>query len=140
MTILTVSNENILLIGRQLLSQKNLNALVQVNRRFYRLLKHLLYRYNLDHQNGDGIHQAAKLGSISAVAQFIKEGYPVRDRPIHDEHPPEPESPRPVPCSCRLVHPIFYAAEHEHSELVKYLLNAARNQTLRITWVKHPCI
>jgi hypothetical protein len=68
MTILTLSNEIILLIWQQLQSQKDLNALVQVNRRFYFLLKHLLYRYNLDHQNGDGILQAAKLGPIPAVA------------------------------------------------------------------------
>lgn len=124
MFILTVSNEVILLIGQQLQSQQDIYALVQVNRRFYHLLKPLLYRYNLHHQNGAGILQAAKLGSIPAVSQFIKEGYVVTDRPIHEEeHPPGPEFPRWAPCSCRLEHPIFYAAEHGHSELVKYLLN-----------------
>lgn len=61
------------------------------------MLKRLLYRYNLRHQNEDGILQAAKLGSIHAVAQFIKEGYPVRDRAIHAEHLPEPELGRPAP-------------------------------------------
>ncbi|KAF3398232.1 putative ankyrin repeat protein [Penicillium rolfsii] len=124
MTILNLSNELILLIGRQLSSQKDLHALMKVYHRFHPLFKHLLYRYNLDHQSGDGVLQAAKLGSISAVAQFIKEGYLVRDRPIHEEHPPEPEFPRSVPCSCRLLHPILHAAEHGHSELVKYLLDS----------------
>lgn len=124
MFILTVSNEVVLLIGRQLQSQKDLNALVQVNHRFYLLHNHLLYRYNLGHQNGDGILQAAKLGSIPAVAQFIQEGFLVRNRPTHEGHPPKPELRRRGLCSCRLEHPIFYAAEHGHSELVKYLLNA----------------
>ncbi|KAJ5219068.1 uncharacterized protein N7498_001167 [Penicillium cinerascens] len=124
MFILTVSNEVILLIGQQLQSQQDIYALVQVSRRFYHLLKPLLYRHNFHHQNGAGILQAAKLGSIPAVAQFIKEGYLVRDRPIHEEeHPPEPEFPPWAPCSCRLEHPIFRAAEYRHSELVKYLLN-----------------
>lgn len=72
MSILTVSSEVILLIGRQLQTQNDLAALVQVNRRFHNVVTHLLYRYNLHHENGDGILRAAKLGSIPAVAHFIK--------------------------------------------------------------------
>lgn len=48
----------------------------------------------------------------------------MRDRPIHAEHLPEPELRHYAPCSCRLEHPILYAAEHGHSALVEYLLNA----------------
>ncbi|KAJ5912731.1 hypothetical protein N7504_001614 [Penicillium tannophilum] len=121
MSILTVSSEVILLIGQQLQTQNDLAALVQVNRRFHNVVTHLLYRYNLHHENGDGILRAAKLGSIPAVAHFIKEGYLVADRPVHEEeHSPKPESL--APCSCPMEHPIFYAAEYGHPDLVDYLL------------------
>jgi hypothetical protein len=130
MSISTVSNELLLLIAQQLQSQKDLKALIKVNHRFYHLLKHLLYRYNLRHQNGDGILQAAKLGSIPAVAQFIKEGYRVKGQPVHDqEHLPD-RFGNQVLCSCHLEHPILDAAEHGHSALVKYLLSAGSEPDL----------
>ncbi|KAJ5786441.1 uncharacterized protein N7503_011653 [Penicillium pulvis] len=88
-----MSNEVLLLIGRQLPTQNDLAALVQVNRRFHLVVTHRLYRYNLYHENGYGVLRAARLGSIHAVAQFIKEGYLVADRPVHEEaHSQEPES------------------------------------------------
>ncbi|KAJ5524152.1 hypothetical protein N7494_010802 [Penicillium frequentans] len=121
MSILTVSSEVILLIGRQLQTQNDLAALVQVNRRFHNVVTHLLYRYNLHHENGDGALRAARLGSIPAVAQFIREGYLVADGPVHvNEHPSTPESL--APCPCRMEHPILYAAEYGHADLVDYLL------------------
>lgn len=125
MSISTFPNEAILLIGQQLQSQADLNALVRSNGRFYFLLKHLLYRHNLNYNDGDGVSKAAKLGSIPAIAQFIKEGYPVKDRPVHEEeHPRVSGFTFPSPCSCHMEHPILYAAEHGHAELVRYLLNA----------------
>ncbi|KAJ5765756.1 hypothetical protein N7520_005315 [Penicillium odoratum] len=125
MSLSDASNEIIILIAQQLQSQADLAALVQVNRRLNHLIKHILYRYNLKQRNGDGILQAARLGSTPAVVQFIREGYPVKDRPIHTKkHRPRPVFPRPGPCSCRLEHPILCAAEYGHSELVKYLLRA----------------
>jgi ankyrin repeat protein len=130
MSISTVSNELLLLIAQQLQSQKDLNALIKVNHRFYHLLKHLLFRYNLRHQNGDGILRAAKLGSIPTVAQFIKEGYRVKGQPVHDqEHLPD-RFGNQVPCSCHLEHPILDAAEYGHSALVKYLLSAGSEPDL----------
>ena len=116
------SNEVIILIAQQLQSQPDLAALVQVNCRLNHLIKHILYRYNLQKRNGDGILRAARLGSTPAVVQFVKEGYPVEDRPIHAEEHPRPGSPRWGPCLCRLEHPILCAAEYGHSELVEYLL------------------
>jgi ankyrin repeat protein len=130
MSVSTVSNELLLLIAQQLQSQKDLNALIKVNHRFYHLLKHLLYRYNLRHQNGDGILQAANLGSIPAVAQFIKVGYRVKGQPVHDrEHLPD-RFGNQVLCSCHLEHPILDAAENGHSALVKYLLSAGSEPDL----------
>lgn len=107
MSILTVSNELLLLIAQQSHSQNDLNALIQVNHRFYRLLKHLLYRYNLRHQNGDGIIRATKLGSITAVAQFIKEGYIVKGRPVYDKEHVPGRFGQWVARSCHLEHPIL---------------------------------
>lgn len=123
MSISAASNEVIILIAQQLQSQADLAALVQVNCRLNHLIRHILYRYNLQQRNGDGVLRAARLGLTPAVIQFIKEGYPVEDRPIHtEEHLPRPGFLRWDPCSCRLEHPIFCAAEYGHSELVKYLL------------------
>ncbi|KAJ5957119.1 hypothetical protein N7501_011398 [Penicillium viridicatum] len=102
MSISAASNEVIILIAQQLQSQADLAAL---------------------QRNGDGILRAARLGLTPAVVQFIKEGCPVEDRPIHtEEHLPRPGFLRCDPCSCRLEHPIFCAVEYGHSELVKYLL------------------
>ncbi|OOQ82676.1 hypothetical protein PEBR_37862 [Penicillium brasilianum] len=123
MSIPTMPNDVILLIGQQSQSQADLHALVRTSRRFYLLLKHLLYQHNLNYHDGDGILQAAKLGSIPAVAQFIKEGYPVKDRPFHEgEHPQVSGFTIPSPCTCYMEHPILYAAEYGHTELVRYLL------------------
>ncbi|KGO41766.1 hypothetical protein PEX1_031150 [Penicillium expansum] len=117
------SNKVIILIAQQLQSQADLATLVQVNSRLNHLIKHILYRYNLQHRHRHGILRAARLGLTTAVVQFIKEGYPVEDRPIHtEEHPPRPGFLPWDPCSCRLEHPILCAAEYGHSELVKYLL------------------
>ncbi|KAJ5959288.1 uncharacterized protein N7479_006438 [Penicillium vulpinum] len=131
MSISTVSNELLLLIAQQSQSQNDLNALIQANYHFYRLLKPTLYRYNLCHQNGDGILRAAKLGSITAVAQFIKEGYIVKGRPVHDKEHVLDRFGQQVPCSCHLEHPILYAAEHGHSALVAYLLSVGSEPDLK---------
>ncbi|KAJ5491893.1 hypothetical protein N7453_009990 [Penicillium expansum] len=129
----TASNEVIILAAQQLKSQADLAALVQVNCRLNHLIKHILYRYNLQQRNGDGILRAARLGLTTAVVQFIKEGYPMEDRPIHtEEHPPRPGFLPWDPCSCRLEHPILCAAEYGHSELVKYLLRQRKNGFLSV--------
>ncbi|KAJ5758179.1 uncharacterized protein N7511_006873 [Penicillium nucicola] len=130
MSVSTLSSELLLLIAQQLESQNDLKALIEVDHRFYQLLKHVLYRYDLHRRNGDGVLRAAKLGSISAVAQFIEEGYRVRFRPAHSqEHLPNMAGDA-VPCSCRMEHPILNAAEYGHSALVKYLLSEGSEPAL----------
>lgn len=55
MSFLSLSNEVIFMIAKQVRSQNDLSSLVQVNRRLCFLLKHTLYRRNIRYHNGRGI-------------------------------------------------------------------------------------
>lgn len=121
MSLLSLSNELIFLVAQELESQKDLSALVQVNRQCYLLLKQTLYRHNINHHSGHGILFAAKHGSLSAVRHFIDAGYSVRDCPHHKEITPGCHSAKPG-YLCPMKHPILYASEYGHADLVKYLL------------------
>ncbi|KAJ5450146.1 uncharacterized protein N7458_006595 [Penicillium daleae] len=106
MSLLSLSNELIFLVAQELESQKDLSALVQVNRQCYLLLKQTLYRHNINHHSGRGILFAAKHG---------------RDCPHHKEITPGCHSAKPG-YLCPMKHPILYASEYGHTDLVKYLL------------------
>ncbi|KAJ5364493.1 uncharacterized protein N7496_010206 [Penicillium cataractarum] len=129
MPFLAVPNEIVLLIAEELQSQADLSALAQVDRRSYRLLRDVLYQYNLHHHNGDGIFQAAKKGSASAVAQFVELGYPEWSSASRGGPDEKKNGPKiPVEEGTRfLPAPIQLAALQGHNHVVEYLLSCSQS-------------
>lgn len=122
MTKLKLPNEIVLMIGNNLDSQRDLYSLVQVNRQFYGLLNHLLYRYNMEHYDGCGIIWAAQRGYLGVLKGFVAAGFDVQYKS------PEEYLRRGIyvmgrrPDAFDLNDPILHASKNGHLDVVKYLL------------------
>lgn len=74
MSLLQLPNEIILYIAHHIGSPYSLTL---VNRKFYRLLHHTLYRYNVKYRGSSAIAWAAKKGDLVMMKRLLFEGAPI---------------------------------------------------------------
>lgn len=74
MTLLLLANEILLSISEALGSEKDINALAQVNRRCFQLLDPHLYRYNVRNNGSSALFWAAKRGELNTIIRLSEEG------------------------------------------------------------------
>lgn len=77
MSLLQLPNEIILYIAHHIDSQYGLYCLTLVNRQFYHLLNHTLYRYNVKYRGSSAIPWAAKKGDLVVMKRLLAEGAPI---------------------------------------------------------------
>jgi len=74
MTLNRLADEILILITKHICDEKDLNALVQTNRRFYNVLNASLYRHNYHHSGGSAFFWGIQHGQEATVRHAIAEG------------------------------------------------------------------
>ncbi|KAJ5804844.1 hypothetical protein N7474_010731 [Penicillium riverlandense] len=72
MSILTLPNELLLLIMEQLETEKEIFALLQVNRRLYEISMPLLYQHNVQYLAGSALHRCAASGQQIGIQRLLE--------------------------------------------------------------------
>ncbi|RHZ59813.1 uncharacterized protein CDV56_107472 [Aspergillus thermomutatus] len=120
MGLLDLPVEIVLLIA-ELLSQRDLNALQQTNQRSHSLLYSTLLRHNIRVHNSSALLWAAKANDLQLAERLFREGAMVSSLE-------EPKVP-----TRKFGHPLYFAAENGHEEMVKLLLQHGANPTTEKT-------
>lgn len=113
MTLLQLPEETVLIIWEYIDSLHDRNTFLQIHRRFYDLLEHLLYPYALKIWGKHPILSAARRGHATAVQKLVKEGVDVNE-----------SGPRLVayPAYSNNWSALAIAASRGHEAVVKVLL------------------
>lgn len=127
MSLLQLPSELILYVADFLYAERDINALVQGNRRLYELLNPFLYRHNVQHRQSSALIWAAANGQLPTLEKLFNEGAQViTTLPACSEAMKDPLSKQPalrreheaqVP-----DHPIVHATLHGHAAIVEAFL------------------
>jgi ankyrin repeat protein len=90
MSLLGLPNELLLMIAEQMVSERDINAMTQLNRFTYALLNKYLYDHNIRKSGSSALLWAAKHGQLGTAQRLIKGGAnvetnprPLFQRPLH---------------------------------------------------------
>ena len=123
-TLLSLSNELILIVAKYLDSQPAINALVQTCHRFYNLLLGYLFRYNSEHNSFSAIRRIATDGHIEALKRLLieEESFDPVIRRLWRK--PRSELKSPPPRFRYIDNPLRYAVRNGRDQTVALLLEA----------------
>ncbi|KAE8380348.1 fungal-specific transcription factor domain-containing protein [Aspergillus bertholletiae] len=128
MSLLLLPTELILVVTASLDTQRDINALCQTNRYFYRLLNTRLYRFHVLNHDGSALQWAAKHGQVSTMKKLVDAG-----ANLHEE---KEGIQVPIPCLGRWTKWAFFpppdplmimAARYGQESMIEYLLEQGLN-------------